>query len=112
MIQNRMNRKHIGKILLLGICAALLVQHRRLTFSSRATGVLLLATAILIGSLLSVQEPFQIRGQVGSERSASRRQDKQGNPIRTCADDTDCQENETRTSCQAAICREPSMPSS
>jgi hypothetical protein len=58
--------------------------------------------------LLPELESFQLRGEVGSERSETRKKDKQGNPIRTCAEDYDCGENETRTSCKGGICKEPS----
>ena len=53
-------------------------------------------------------EYFQLRGEVGSERSESRKKDKRGNPIRTCAEEYDCGENETRTSCKGGMCKEPS----
>lgn len=71
----------------------------------RALALSLLAVASILVSLQRV-EAFQLRGDVGSERSEERKKDKRGNPIRTCASDSDCEENETRVKCMAAMCRE------
>jgi hypothetical protein len=53
-------------------------------------------------------ESFQLRGEVGSERSKERKLDARGNRIRTCASDFDCSENEVRTSCKGGVCKDPS----
>jgi hypothetical protein len=53
-------------------------------------------------------EYFQMRGEVGSERSKERKLDARGNRIRTCASDFDCSENEVRTSCKGGICKDSS----
>ncbi len=71
----------------------------------RALALSLLAATSILASLQRV-EAFQLRGEVGSERSEERRKDKRGNPIRTCASDFDCEENETRMKCNAAMCKE------
>jgi hypothetical protein len=52
------------------------------------------------------REPFQLRGQVGSERSEARRTDARLNPIRTCTSDVDCRDNASRKSCRTGLCKE------
>jgi hypothetical protein len=51
------------------------------------------------------RESFQLRGRVGSARTASRKEDAEKNPIRTCATDFDCIDNATRKRCEAAMCK-------
>lgn len=50
-------------------------------------------------------EAFQLRGAVGAQRNEGRRRDANANPVRTCATEDDCKDNETRKFCEAAVCR-------
>lgn len=97
-------------ILTPAIIAAIGNGKRATTFSF---GGLLLAS-ILFGFIvvglqkigLVPREPFQLRGQVGRERSEARRTDARLNPIRTCANDIDCRDNATRKICMTGVCKE------
>ena len=66
-------------------------------------GLVLIALQAM--DLVPEEEPFQIRGTLGSQRSEGRRRDKGANPIRTCATDDDCKDNKTRKYCVAAVCK-------
>jgi hypothetical protein len=70
-----------------------------------AAAIFGVALYVLEKAGMAPTEAFQLRGEVGAERSAERRRDVGANPVRTCATNDDCKDNEERKFCDAAVCK-------